>query len=108
MSQITEIEEGTFQLEVLQSPTPVLVEFGATWCAPCKMLEPVLDQLAVEWQGKIRMVKIDVDQASNLAIQYQVMSVPTLILFSHSQPKERLIGFQPKNRITAKIGPHLV
>ncbi|HVP21049.1 MAG TPA: thioredoxin [Anaerolineaceae bacterium] len=107
MSQITEIEEGTFQQEVLQSSIPVLVEFGATWCAPCKMLEPVLDQLAAEWQGKIRMVKIDVDQAANLAIQFQVMSVPTLILFAQSQPKERLIGFQPKNRITAKIGPHL-
>ncbi len=107
MSAIPEIQEASFQQEVLESTVPVLVEFGATWCAPCKMLEPLLSQLAVEWKDKIRMVKIDVDQAANLAMQYQVMSVPTLILFKQSQPKERLSGFQPRDRIASKIAPHL-
>ena len=107
MSVIPEILEESFQEEVLQSPVPVLVEFGATWCAPCKMLEPILGQLAQEWRDKIRMVKIDVDQATNLTMQYQVMSVPTLILFKQSQPKERMSGFQPKDRISGKIAPHL-
>ena len=107
MSLIPEVQESAFQKEVLDSNVPVLVEFGATWCGPCKMLEPLLDQLATEWQGKIRIVKVDVDQGVTLTIKYQVMSVPTLILFKQSQPKERLSGYQPKDRIVGKMGPHL-
>ena len=101
------VTADAFQSEVIQSKTPVVVEFGAVWCAPCKMLEPILKQLMDEWGQKARVVKMDVDESADIVMKYQVMSVPTVILFKNGQPLERLSGFQPKDKLVGKITPHL-
>ncbi|MGD8753278.1 MAG: thioredoxin [Anaerolineales bacterium] len=107
MSDITHVSEDSFKEEVLDHSQPVLVDFTAVWCGPCKMLEPVVKELANEWAEKVKIVKLDVDHNPNLAMEYQVMGVPTLMLFKNGEPAERLTGFQPKNRIQNKIDPHL-
>ncbi len=104
---LSKVGEGNFQTEVLDWASPVVVDFGAVWCGPCKMLDPVVDQLAREWTGKVKFVKLDVDDDSDLAMEYQVMGVPTLILFVKGQPVQRLSGYQPKDRIISKFKPHL-
>jgi len=103
MANISGLTEASFESEVLQSVLPVLVDFTATWCGPCKMLEPVVEQLAGEWQGKVKVVKLDVDECSSLAMQYGVMSVPTLMLFVNGNPVQRVSGYQPKDRLVAKF-----
>jgi thioredoxin 1 len=105
--EIKHIGESDFEEEVISSTLPVLVDFTAIWCGPCKMLEPIVNQLAQEWEGMVKVVKLDVDNNPELAMQYQVMGVPTLMLFSDGQPLERLTGYQPKQRILAKMTPHL-
>jgi thioredoxin 1 len=105
--EIKHVGEADFEEEVISSSLPVLVDFTAVWCGPCKMLEPIVSQLAQEWNGKVKVVKLDVDNNADLAMQYQVMGVPTLMLFSNGQPLERLTGYQPKQRILAKVTPHL-
>ena len=107
MSEITKVNEDVFEEEVLKAAQPVMVDFSAVWCGPCKMLDPVVAQLAGEWQGKIKVVKVDVDHNPNLAMQYQIMSVPTLLLFVDGEAKERMIGFKPKNQIEKIFLPHL-
>ncbi len=99
MANIPEVNEETFPEEVLKHPLPVLVDFSAAWCAPCKMLEPIVEQLAQEWSGKVKVVKLDVDDNPDLATRYQVMGVPTLMLFVNGEVRERLSGYQPKDRI---------
>lgn len=107
MVEILHVGEADFRDEVLDSSLPVLVDFTAVWCGPCKMLEPVVSQLSNEWSSKVKIVKLDVDDNPDLAMRYQVMSVPTLLLFINGQPQERLTGYQPKIRIIQKISPHL-
>ena len=104
MADIPKISENEFEAQVLKSPIPVIVDFTAVWCGPCKMLEPVISQLSLDWNGKVKVVKLDVDDNSNLAMQYGVMSVPTLILFVNGNPMQRLSGYQPKDRIVSKFG----
>jgi thioredoxin 1 len=104
VSDFLPINESNFEMEVLKSSTPILVEFGATWCAPCKMLEPVLKQYAQELGPKARIGKIDVDESAILASNYQVMGVPTVILFKGGKPVERMSGYLPKDRLVAKFG----
>jgi thioredoxin 1 len=105
--EIQHVGETDFDSEVISANLPVLVDFTAVWCGPCKMLEPIVEQLAQEWEGKVKIVKLDVDENADLAMQYQIMGVPTLILFSNGQPLERMTGYQPKQRILSKINPHL-
>ncbi len=107
MVETVHVNEENFQSEVLASPQPVVVDFTAAWCGPCKLLDPVVKQLAQEWGDKVKVVKLDVDSNPNLAMQYQVMGVPTLILFVNGEPTQRLTGYQPKDRILAKFSPHL-
>ncbi len=107
MAEIPHVGEANFENEVLKSITPVLVDFTAVWCSPCKMLDPVVKQLAQEWQTKVKVVKLDVDDNSHLAMEYQVMGVPTLMLFVGGKVVQRLTGFQPKDKISAKLSPHL-
>lgn len=106
--EIPKVSETSFQAEVLDSPTPVIVDFTAVWCGPCKMLDPIVKQLAQEWEGKIRFVKLDVDDNPDLAMKYQVMGVPTLILFSQGKPVERVTGYQPKERLQNKFKSYLL
>lgn len=107
MSDIAQLSEGEFEIEVLEAGLPVLVDFTAPWCAPCKMLEPVIHQLAVEWQDKVKVVALDVDDLPLIAMDYQVMSVPTLMLFINGKPVERISGYQPKDRLVKKFSPYM-
>jgi thioredoxin 1 len=107
VSELKSIGEDEFKAQVIEAPAPVLVEFGAVWCHPCKQLEKVLLQISQALEGKFTLVKVDVDDSVQVAMQYQVMSVPTLILFKSGAPAERWIGLQAKDRILAKLEPHL-
>mgnify|MGYP001768671400 CR=1 FL=1 len=107
MDEITKLNGADFQKEVLEAERPVLIEFTAAWCAPCKMLDPVFQQLAQDWWGQAWFFKLDIDDNAELAMNYQVMSVPTLMLFKNGQPVERVTGYQPKDRLEKKFSPHL-
>lgn len=107
MSSFTHVNEENFDQIILHAGKPVLLEFGATWCAPCKRLEPELEKLATGLSGRVDLAKLDVDESANLTMQYQVMSVPTLILFVGGEAKQRMTGFQPKDRVQEKIEPYL-
>jgi thioredoxin 1 len=103
MADITKLNEATFEAEVLESTLPVLVDFTTVWCGPCKMLEPVISQLSEDWDGKVKIVKLDVDNNSSLAMKYGIMGVPTLILFVNGSPVQRVTGYLPKDRIITKF-----
>ncbi len=107
MSDILKVDEADFEAEVLKSTLPVIVDFTAIWCGPCKMLEPVVVQLAQDWNGKVKFVKLDIDDNSELVVKYGVMGVPTLILFIDGRPIQRLSGYQPKDRIISKFGSYI-
>jgi thioredoxin 1 len=107
MADISKLDKAGFQRDVLGAAQPVMVDFTATWCGPCKMLEPVVKELATLWEGKVKVYKLDVDDHSDIAMQYGVMGVPTLILFVNGQPAQRLTGYQPKDRIIAKFSPSI-
>ncbi len=87
------VNDSNFQTEVLESPTPVLVDFYADWCGPCKMLAPVIEKVAEAFQGQIRIVKLNTDDSPRAAQEYQVRGIPTLLLFHGGQPVDRKVGF---------------
>jgi thioredoxin 1 len=101
------VTDETFNQEVLKSDTPTLVDFWAVWCGPCRMVAPVVDEIAREQGSKLKVMKLDVDENQNTAMAYGVMSIPTLILFKNGQPVERIVGFRPKGDMEKKILPHL-
>lgn len=101
------IHSTNFEREVIQSKGPILVEFGAVWCAPCKRLEPEMEKLQTALGNGVRLGKIDVDESSDLTVQYNVMSVPTLILFVGGQERQRVTGFVPLPKLIDKFEPHL-
>ena len=107
MSNILEVNEDIFEAEVLNADTPVLVDFSAVWCGPCKMLEPIVHELAEEWGDSVKVVKLDIDHNPSIPMNYQVMGVPTLMLFKNGEVAERLTGYMPKDRILNKLNPHL-
>jgi thioredoxin 1 len=107
MATMHQFSDATFRQEVLESDRPVLVDFTAEWCGPCHMLAPVVEKLNDEWNGVVKVGKLDIDANVETTMQYGVMGVPTLILFKSGQPAERLMGFMPKERILAKLNPHL-
>ena len=97
------VSEAAFERAVLQSPVPVLVDFWATWCGPCKMIAPVLDQIAKENAGRVRIAKVDVDNDKALAARYNVRNIPSLLFFQGGELRDTLIGAQPKKVITEKL-----
>jgi thioredoxin 1 len=107
MTDLNYVTETDFQEEVIGSTLPVLVDFTAVWCQPCKMIEPIVKQLAGEWEGRVKVVKLDADQNPNIMMQYGVMSIPTLMLFKGGEVRERMTGFQPKEKLSAKVTPHV-
>jgi len=108
MAELHQFTDANFQLEVLQCQTPVLVDFTAEWCGPCHMLAPVVEQLNAEWQGAVKVGQLDADANNQLVTQYEVLGLPTLILFINGQPVERLAGYMRRERILSKLKPHLV
>ena len=93
----------TFQAEVLQASEPVLVDFWATWCAPCRALAPVVEELSNSYSGRVKVVKLDTDQAPDVAMQFEVRSIPTLILFKDGKPVGRWVGVQPRSVYTQAL-----
>jgi thioredoxin len=107
MAKPVVVTDDTFEAMVLNAPIPTVVDFWAVWCGPCKMIAPVLEEIADEYDGKLQIAKLDVDNNSQSAMQYGVMSIPTLILFKGGQAVERVVGFMPKAKILAKLTSHL-
>jgi thioredoxin 1 len=107
MSKPVAVTDETFEAEVIQAEPLVLTDFWANWCAPCHMIAPVLEEVAAEYAGQLKVAKLDVDGNPRTAMQFGVMSIPTLILFKDGQPVERLVGAMPKRSLLAKITPHL-
>jgi thioredoxin 1 len=103
MSSTVAVTEQTFDSEVIKSAVPVLVDFWATWCGPCKMIAPIVEDLAGEYQGKLKVLKLDVDENSGVAAKYSVMSIPTLGIFSKGELIERIVGYMPKEQLKKRI-----
>ena len=105
MSEIN-VNEENFQKEVLESQLPVLVDFSAEWCGPCKMVDPIVHELSEDWAGKVKVVKIDADESSGILLKYGIMGIPTLMFFVNGEVRERVTGYQPKKRLVKKFEKH--
>ncbi|MBZ0295769.1 MAG: thioredoxin [Anaerolineae bacterium] len=99
-----EATTANFQTEVLNSETPVLVDFWAEWCGPCKMVSPIVEEIANEYGGKLRVAKLDADTNQDVIMQYGIMGIPTLILFKGGEAVARVTGYKPKDKITSELG----
>ena len=107
MAKPQDVTDATFEQQVLKAEGPVLVDFWATWCGPCRAVAPVLEDIAGEQAGKLTILKLDVDQNQRTAGQYGVMSIPTMILFRDGQPIKQIVGAKPKAALMRDIEPYL-
>ena len=98
MGNALKVDEASWDAQVMKSPEPVLVDFWAVWCGPCQMVAPIIDELAVEYNGKVKVMKLNTDENPEIAGKYQEMSIPTMLIFKNGQPVERLVGAMPKRK----------
>ncbi len=106
-STLTALTDATFEEEINSSEQPVLVDFWAEWCGPCKLIAPILEELADEYGGKLRIVKVDVDESPDVARRHEIMSIPTLVLFQDGVAKKRLIGAKGKGQLVQELAEFL-
>jgi thioredoxin 1 len=104
---LTEVTNDTFESEVKQSDVPVLVDFWAPWCGPCRALAPILEQVAEEMEGKVKIVKLNTDEQAETAQSFNIMSIPTMILFVDGEVKDQISGARPKDAIVQALNKHL-
>ncbi len=104
---VAEVTDNNFQAEVIESDVPVLVDFWAPWCGPCRMVAPVVEEIAKERADQLKVVKLNIDENQGTAIAFNVMSIPTLILFRNGQPAKTVVGAYPKHRLEAELEPML-
>jgi thioredoxin 1 len=102
-----ELNSNEFQNEVLNSKDTILVDFSATWCGPCKMLAPIVEDLSTEFEGKAKVFKVDVDNSGDIAQRYNIMGVPTVMIFKNGKEVEKMVGFQPKGALKNKLEQYI-
>jgi thioredoxin 1 len=103
MADVLETSEDAFEADVLKSDTPVLVDFWAPWCGPCKMVAPVVAELASDYDGKLKVVKVNVDDNPALSVKYQVRGIPTLLIFNEGEVAQQVVGYVPKAALAEKV-----
>jgi thioredoxin len=107
LSDLTTVDHNNFQAEVLAASDPVLVDFWAPWCGPCRMVAPVVDKIATTYQGRLKVVKLNTDESPSIAGQYEVSGIPALILFKGGAPVDRIVGYVPEKQLAAMVEKHL-
>lgn len=107
MSNAAAVTDTSFEQEVLQSDKPVLVDFWAEWCGPCRMIGPIVDELAKEYEGKAKFTKVDVDSNPEISMKFNIRSIPTLLIFKGGKVVDQIIGAVPKSHLTKKLDQHV-
>ena len=107
MSNVSDVTDVTFEAEVLKSPIPVLVDFWAPWCGPCRAVAPVVDEIANEYKGKLKVLKLNTDENPKTAQSYRISGIPSLMVFKNGQPVEQVVGAVPKLTLSSAVDKHV-